>query len=544
MTQAADAPIDLSERRASLAGWGDWTDLGNAERFVRDHYDAVRYCVKKRKWLTYNPKGFWQWDDARGAQKLMHQTVRGLRKIAAEWPNKREADAIWQWAKQSESTGKINAALESAQPYLTVDVSELDTDPWLLCVANGVIDLHTGELLEHDRKYLMTRASPAVFVPGARSDVWQAYLDTATGGDKLLQQYLKRVAGYLLTGLTIEKCFLMLYGQPNTGKSVFVDAISTMLGTYAQPSDFATWCVQKYAGGNRGDLVRLAGARLVTAVETNEGSKFDSALIKGATGGEKLVASAKFEAEIEITVRFKLLFAVNDCPRISEDDAGMFERVRRIPWNTVIPQENRDKRLRQKLAEPEVLSAILAWCLQGLHEYTEMGELGTCKAVEDSNALYRSENDVTRQFLEECLDWAPSYRCPSSDLRTRYDNWARQQGIKHPLNAQKLGQKLEKKGALYLRSHGGSRYWKGFRTVEENIGPELELLADGDTGDTGDAISPCEGGSKFPRGEYGKILSPTSPASPAITLENSVDQCAEVAPQITTEPLFGDFDRW
>lgn len=535
-------PIDLGEKRAERAGWGDWTDLGNAERFVKDHRESVRYCVKKRKWLVYDEGlGIWQWDESRHVQRKMHETVRELRKIAATWPNEKERNVIWNWAKQSESTGKINAALESAQPYLVIDTEELDADPWLLCVANGVIDLHTGALLEHSRKYLMTRRSPAEFKDGAASEVWQAFLDTATNQDKQLQAYLQRVAGYLLTGLTIEKCFLMLYGQPNTGKSVFVDALSTMLGTYAVASDFDTWCVQKYAGGNRGDLVRLAGARLVTAVETNEGSKFDSARIKGITGGERIVAAAKFEAEIEIAVRFKLLFAVNDCPRISEDDAGMFERVRRIPWNTVIPQEKRDKDLRRKLAEPECLSAILAWCLQGLHEYTQMGELGTCKAVDDSNAQYRSENDITRQFLEDCLEWGYEYRCPAGELRDCYEKWARDQGIKHALTPQKLNAKLEKRGGAYCRGTAGAKYWKGFRIAERSMGPELSDLEPSDQSDQSDSKSPWKAPPQNPRVEIwgNSVTSVTSVTrnETGILQESAGNSCAEEQPGLFDDLL-------
>jgi putative DNA primase/helicase len=514
------APIDLSEERSKRAGWGDWTDLGNAERFVKEHKHHVRYCVQKKKWLLYREEdGRWSWDTERGVQRRMHETVRGLRKIAAEWPNEKERDAIWYWAKQSESTGKINAALESAQPYLIVQPDELDADPWLLCVANGVLDLHTGTLLEHDRKYLMTRRSPAVYVDGATSDIWQAYLDTATAGDKQLQAFLMRVAGYWLTGSTREKCFFMLYGPKDTGKSVFVEALSTMLGDYAQSSDFDSWCVQKYAGGNRGDLVRLAGSRLVSAVETNEGAKFDSARIKGITGGERIVAAAKFEAETEFLPHFKLLFAVNDCPRISEGDDAMFGRVRRIPWQVVIPTEKQDPNLRDKLAEPETLSAILAWCTQGLKEYVQMGQLGTCKAVEDSNAQYRSENDITREFLEECLDWHQSYRCPANELRAKYESWCRTQGIKHPLSAQKLALKLERKGAEIRRIHGGRMSWFGFRCFEDSDGPDLEQWSDGEVGEVGEANLPRRAPPQEPRGSIGENTSPGSPASPATTLE-------------------------
>src|SRR5215212_1979035 len=51
------------------------TDLGNAERFVAQHGDNVRYCYPWRKWLTWTgPR--WHRDDAGRVHKLAKESVR------------------------------------------------------------------------------------------------------------------------------------------------------------------------------------------------------------------------------------------------------------------------------------------------------------------------------------------------------------------------------------------------------------------------------------------------------------------------------------
>jgi putative DNA primase/helicase len=211
-----------------------------------------------------------------------------------------------------------------------------------------------------------------------------------------------------------------------------------------------------------------------------------------------LCYAAKFESEVEFKAQFKLLLAVNDCPKISEDDDALFSRVRRIPWNVVIPPAKQDRYLREKLTTPEVLSAILRWAVQGLREYIAMGEIGTCSSVEASNLQYRSENDQTRDFIDSCLEVHESYRCPAIELRSAYDAWCKRESVKYPISKDKMARRLESIGASPAKGHAGQRYWKGVRVL---------------------ANEPEEGGQEA----YSKN-----------------EPTADIEPQ---EPLFGDYYR-
>jgi len=61
-----------------------------------------------------------------------------------------------------------------------------------LVVANGTVDLRTGELGPHRHEDLATKMSPVAYDPQARSDLWESFLDTATGADAHLQEFLQR----------------------------------------------------------------------------------------------------------------------------------------------------------------------------------------------------------------------------------------------------------------------------------------------------------------------------------------------------------------
>ena len=53
------------------------------------------------------------------------------------------------------------------------------------------------------------------------------------------------------------------------------------------------------AGAPRSDVVRLRGARLVTASEVPPGQDFDEAMVKAFTGGDTITARALYREPIE-----------------------------------------------------------------------------------------------------------------------------------------------------------------------------------------------------------------------------------------------------
>ena len=75
------------------------------------------------------------------------------------------------------------------------------------------------------------------FAPSERADCpsWLRFLDETTGGDGELQAYLQRVVGYFLTGQTSEHALFFIYGPGGNGKTVFLDAITTLLAIMIVP---------------------------------------------------------------------------------------------------------------------------------------------------------------------------------------------------------------------------------------------------------------------------------------------------------------------
>src|SRR5215207_2639323 len=153
------------------------TDLGNAERLVARHGKDLRYVYLWNKWLAWDGKR-WKIDAAGEVARRAVETVRGIYTEAANAGDADERKRIARHAESSEARSRIEAmiSLARAMPGVSVQPDELDTDPWLLNVENGTIDLRTGELRKHRREDLITKIAPVGYNPDATAPTFEAFL--------------------------------------------------------------------------------------------------------------------------------------------------------------------------------------------------------------------------------------------------------------------------------------------------------------------------------------------------------------------------------
>ena len=112
-------------------------------------------------------------------------------------------------------------ALAETEARIVVAAQELDGDPWLLGIQNGVVELKTGKFRTARQEDLITKRARAIFDPHAECPNWNNFINTITGGDADLQSYIQRATGYMLTGSVREEVMFVLHGTGRNGKSTF-----------------------------------------------------------------------------------------------------------------------------------------------------------------------------------------------------------------------------------------------------------------------------------------------------------------------------------
>ena len=438
-----------------------YSDYTNALAFVRDHGPTLRYCYPWHAWLVWTGT-HWQRDMSGEVMRLAKQTVKRLARRVEAMDEKPQIAALMAHIKTSLSTSKLKAMIENAQsePGIAVQPEHLDTDPWLLNVANGTLDLKTGQLRDHAREDLLTVVLPAAYDATAACPTWDAFLHRIMAGNQNLIAFLQRAIGYTLTGVIREHVLLILYGTGRNGKSTFLNLLQRLLGAYAMkaPSELLMVSNNDRHPTERADLF---GKRFVSAIETEQGRKLAEVFVKEATGGDNIRARRMREDFWEFQPTHKVFLATNHKPVISGTDTAIWERIRLVPFAVTIPEGERDTTLPEKLDHE--LPGILTWALQGCRAWQQEG-LGEPDEVKHATAGYRMEMDVLGQFITECCLVGPNYRTKASDLYEAYQHWCHAQG--EPAEVQRSwGMRLTERGYDSGKVQGRS-WWKGIALLQ------------------------------------------------------------------------------
>ena len=441
-----------------------YSDYTNALAFVRDHGQCLRYCYPWKSWLVWTGT-HWQRDTSGEVMRLAKQTVKRLARHAEDLDDA-QAKALMGHVKASLNTAKLKALVECAQSEESIPVQpeELDTDPWVLNVANGTLDLKTGTLRPHDRADLLTFALAVSYDATASCPTWHAFLDRIMAKNQNLLTFLQRAIGYALTGVIREHVLLILWGTGRNGKSTFLNLLRRLLGPYAMkaPSELLMVSHNDRHPTERADLW---GKRFVAAIETEHGRKLAEVFVKEATGGDPIRARRMREDFWEFQPTHKVILATNHKPVITGTDTAIWERLKLVPFTVTIPEGERDTTLPEKLEQE--LPGILNWALQGCALWQQHG-LGTPEEVRQATAGYQSEMDVLGQFLEDCCLVGPHYRVKASDLYEAYRQWCHEQGETAEVQ-RTWGMGLTERG--YENGKVQGRYWwKGIALLQVDEG--------------------------------------------------------------------------
>ena len=406
------------------------TDLGNAERFVADHADELRYCHPWHTWLAQDGR-CWQPDDTATVFALAKETVREMyREAAASDETKRKA--LGKHAVRSESQRALRAMVELAQSERCFAITDetLNQHPWLLNCKNGTLDLRTGKLKPHDPADMLTYCLDTAYDRDADPlEVWVPFLEDIFCGDWDLINFVQRALGYSLTGDVSETAWFILYGASGSnGKSTFVRTITAMLGsTLAQGARTDTFLRSRTDRDKSLDLIRMRGARIVTASEVTAGKEFDSALIKQLTGGDTVVGRAHYRMPEEFTPEFKIWFMCNDLPNVKDNSHAMWRRVRTLPFLAQFEGADEDKQMGDKLAAN--MPAILKWCVDGCLLW-QQGGLGTCEAVQAATESYRTQEDILAEFVRARIGKDADGEVLNKDAYAAYKKWCEAEDTK------------------------------------------------------------------------------------------------------------------
>ena len=323
--------------------------------------------------------------------------------------------------KHSTAAGVVK--LVAADQQVAVVPEIFDKDDLLLGCPGGVIELASGIFRPGRREDHITMSAGTDPASGEDCPLWTAFIGQCTKMDQAYYSFLKRLVGYLLTGLTTLHLFIIIFGPGGGGKSTFLDTIRAMMGTYAKPVDLALF-MEGSESERRYALASVFLKRLITAAETKPGQSINTAFIKNITGDRELEARQIYGAPFDFQRKFTPILATNHRPKIPVVDSGLTRRLILLPFNNIPTEADED--LGDKLLTE--LPGILRWSINGYLEFKVKG-LMPPEIVKASTKKYLWDEDTLQQWLDEaCIIGSLEFEGVTT-LRQSWNDFQKCQGV-------------------------------------------------------------------------------------------------------------------
>ena len=326
-----------------------------------------------------------------------------------------------------DSAGGIKGVLEVAsilEPFAYTS-EQMDSDPFLVNCANGTLDLRDRVLRPHNPNDRNTKIATGAYDQTATKDVWETFLNRILP-DPEERGYLQRVIGQAAYGGVREHLFPVLTGKGANGKGTVYGAICNAFGDYAAIINPDMLMMHDRGGVGGPEMMVLRGARLVVASELGQDKVLDDALMKRLTGGDLLTARHLFREPVTWRPSHQLVYVSNHKPKTKGDDDAVWRRMRIIPFDVVIPDEEQDQTLSETLTLHA--DAILTWAIEGFFDREDNGGMREPAAVLTATASYQHENDAIKRFIDDRCDVGRQHHALVSDLWIAWLTWRDDEG--------------------------------------------------------------------------------------------------------------------
>lgn len=324
-----------------------------------------------------------------------------------------------------------------SDPRVEVEPDTFGVAPGTAAVENGLVYLDAAadgssedairDLRPDD--YALAQL-PVEYDPSAGYDEWDSLVEEWAEDDRAaaLQEYV----GYCLHigAMPIHRA-LLLVGSGANGKGTFLAVVRELLG------EQNTTSIELQTLANEKDAVADFYGAVANIDDDLSARKLGSGLgmFKKLVAGDRVRARRLYEDGFEFTATGKHLYAANEVPDVSddvgEDDEAFWRRWLLVEFPNYYPPDKRDPGLRDELTDPEALSGVLNWAIDGWARLLEQGHFtNEARLAHDKRQRWQKWGESVEEFISECVTRDPdALRRSTSDAWERYKAWCRQNDV-------------------------------------------------------------------------------------------------------------------
>jgi len=348
----------------------------------------------------------------------------------------------------------VTGTIEAMQSMCRISWN-IDMQTWLptreqrhlITMENGILDIDavfrgrdpSEFVIEHSPDWFSTIKLGYAFDENADCPLWEEYLARTFDNDSERIQLVQEWAGYLFTHGNSEQKFLSLEGEGGNGKTVFMAAMTAMIGR----QNISSVPLEKFGG--RFDLYNTIGKMVNICGDVGEIDRVAEGQLKDFTGGGSLLFDRKGIEPVEAIPSAKLMMSWNTRPRFRDRSHGLWRRLLLVPFNRRVPEEEKISGMTDPdwwIRQGEV-AGILLWAIAGLHRLKRNGKFTMPKVSREAIDDYVLDSNPALDFITSEIEEESSAYIQIDWLYRTYVHWAEKSGHR-PLGIRQFGKEIRK----------------------------------------------------------------------------------------------------
>jgi P4 family phage/plasmid primase-like protien len=450
-TRLNEIVAGLGDSLVAAAGLKQRTDVGvedgqDGKPQQLDDLELASRWLHKAKDVRFSAHGWMRYKDGQWHKVEDGLVSQAITRYLGRMPN------------TSVTANRVTSVLRLAENESYVRTDRWDANQDIIVCRNGTLDLRTFELREHRPEDYAMGGLPFDYDPTAKAEAWNEFIGGHLGPE--IWGFLQEFAGYSLTTDTSYELALWLLGAGGTGKSTFLEGLTSIMGNRVGRLSLSDIERSSFA------LENIVGKTLLTATEQPSMFIKQVDIINTLVSGEMVSVNRKNKPIVDVRPTAKLAWAMNSLPKIREEGNGIFRRLMIVKFPALAPQE-KDPAVKERirLLEPP---GILAWAVEGLRRLRKRDGFKIPESVRVVVQDFEHSNDPPRQFLEEvCERGDESLHVGRKELYDAYAKWCKYYGFK-PKAVTQIREDWLRLGLKEGKSQGKKNY-KGVKIVDTDF---------------------------------------------------------------------------
>lgn len=214
---------------------------------------------------------------------------------------------------------------------------------------NGVLNIKSKTLHTHSPQFLTLYEILANYYPekSIPTPIFDKYLYAITQGSNVLSERILQMIGYILTSDQNGKCFFLLQGVPNSGKSVFTNFLQRLYNKSAVAT------LEAHLLGDKFTASELIGKAICLFPDMTSSAIDEAAIsrIKTITGNDPLSVPRKYDSNGDMICSTKIICTTNHpfLIKSKRGDEALNNRIVTIPFAYSVSDEEKINGLEELL---------------------------------------------------------------------------------------------------------------------------------------------------------------------------------------------------